>query len=253
MIVKNNKPKKIYLFYKASGVVNKVPIPAYGETPDLSDLTDVTQIIFNGHEQALRNVEAKFGKQFDNAYGLPTDPASEFTYYNISATTITATGGTMSPSGATVQVAKGENKLFNLYSELNYYLTGVTVDDGNNQVSAITGVATGTSYYTLVDVLTDHALSVAYSPYYNFIAYVESVTGGTISPSGATIQVGQSQTQLFSAISETNYYLTGLTVDGGNNQVSAITGSASGTSTYTTATGATASQTLIFGYGVYGS
>jgi len=166
MIVKNNKPVGRWFFYKVNGVALKEYIAGYSEM-NIIGLTNESQIIYNGHDQALRNVEDKFGKSFTNSWAVPSDPADEFTYFNISATTVSATGGTISPSGATaIQVAEGEDSIFTLESEVDYYLSGVTVSgiDGN-QVSAVTGLISGTSVYTFTDVLENKTIGVGYSPY----------------------------------------------------------------------------------------
>jgi len=166
MIVKNNKPVGRWFFYKVNGVVAKNYIAGYSEM-EIAGLTNENQIIYNGHDKALRNVEDKFGKSFTNSWAVPSDPASEFKNYYISATTVSSTGGTISPSGATVSVPEGENKAFSLISETNYYLTGVTIDGGvNNQISAVTGLISGTSTYTFTDVMdSTHVIAVGYAAY----------------------------------------------------------------------------------------
>jgi len=67
MIIRNNKPVGRWLFYKIDGIVKKTHIHGYSEAE--VPITNVNQIIFNGHDQALRNFEAVSGKQFDNTWG----------------------------------------------------------------------------------------------------------------------------------------------------------------------------------------
>jgi len=74
MIVKNNKPIGRWLFYKVNGMIAKMYVPGYSSTPDIADLTNENQIVYNGHEQALRAVEDKFGKSFSNDWAVPSDP-----------------------------------------------------------------------------------------------------------------------------------------------------------------------------------
>ena len=254
MIVKNNKPVGKWLFYKVSGVVKKVYVAGYSQTPDLVDLTDELQIIYNGHEQALRYVEDKFGKSFSNDWAVPSDPSGEFRYFSVSATTVNTafliTGGTLSPSGATVQIPEGESQVFTMATNSGFYVSAATLDD----VSVINNVSNSaqTATYTLENIAANHVFTISYGyQMFNFTGVTDSSTGGTISPSGATNEIGRGDSQVFTMVSETNYYLSGITIDGGNNQVSAVTGSVSGTSTYTT-TDALADFIVNVGYATYG-
>ena len=253
MIVKNNKPVGRWFFYKVNGVALKEYIAGYSEM-NIIGLTNESQIIYNGHDQALRNVEDKFGKSFTNSWAVPSDPASEFTNYSVSAVTwgsaFSITGGTLAPSGSTIQIPEGENQLFTMTTVSGYYISAATLDE----VSILNNVSDSaqTATYTLENIAQDHALrfQLGYEMF-NFTGVTDSSTGGTIWPSGATNSVGRGDDELLRMVSEDNYYLSGITINGGANQISAITGSISGTSWYTE-TNVLTDFIINIGYAAYG-
>jgi len=256
MIVKNNKPVGKWLFYKVNGMVAKVYVAGYGQTPDLADLTNEDQIIFNGHEKALRAVEDKFGKSFSNAWAVPSDPGSEFRNFSVSAVTygtgaFTVTGGTLSPSGSTVQVPEGNNQIFTFTTLAGYFVSAITLDS----VSVLNDVTDSaqTATYTIADITTDHAIRASYGyEVFNLSGVTDSVyTGGTISPSGLTNSIGRGEDQTFTMTPTASYYLTGVTDNNGLNQITAITGSVSAATTYTL-TNIIANHEILIGFAAYG-
>ena len=63
MILQNNGPKAIWAFYKINGVPFKKKLSPYSQL-DISEITDASQINFNSHDEAKRNIEMNLGKTF---------------------------------------------------------------------------------------------------------------------------------------------------------------------------------------------
>ena len=111
--------------------------------------------------------------------------------FMLTAVTQGDSGGTISPSGLTVDSGA--------YNYLSSFLI-----DGSEQISAVTGTYSGTSNYNLT-VSNNHNINPTYS----------LMTGSTI----------------FTMTPESNYYLKSLFIEG-SDQVSGVTGSVSGETTY---------------------
>jgi len=231
MIVKNNKPVGRWFFYKVNGVALKEYIAGYSEM-DIPGLTNESQIIYNGHDQALRNVEDKFGKSFSNTWAVPSDPAGEFTYYSVSAVTWGdyTSGGTMSPTGSAVQVPEGENQIFTMATSSGFFVSAATLD-GSSVINSVSNSAQ-TATYTIENIAQDHIFLAQFG--YETFAWSGTTlgeSGGTISPSGLTITIGRGDSQTITMTPESNYYLSEFNLDG-DNYVSAVTGSVSAVTTY---------------------
>lgn len=227
MIIKNNKPKAQWLHYKIAGKIFKRHFTGF-ETIDISEITDTSQIISNTYERRIRHIEDAFGFNFGTAFEIPGDP--DFTAFIITASS--SLSGTISPSGA-VKVSEGENKTFymapnavsfgtsantlgssggtispngtSVASTAYYYLSALNVDGDANQLSAITGNASATTQYTFNNVITSHTITSTF----------KLVTGSTV----------------FTMTPSTNYYLNAFSLNG-SNQLSGVTGSVSGATTY---------------------
>lgn len=226
MIIKNNKPEGLYFRYKLNGVIEKFYIAGYAEV-DIPNLTDVNQIVSNTYQRRLRHIEERFDKNFVTTFEIPGD--ADFTVYVIVSTTTLS--GTILPLGS-VSVPEGENKIYTMapssigfYLSAStykngiispsgmtvspnayYYLSGLTIDADTTKVSAVTGNVSATTTYTFSDVSTAHTIHSIFA-----------------------LNSGE---QIFTLTPNNGFYVLSLTVDGGNNQVSAITGSVSGTCTY---------------------
>lgn len=229
MIIKNNKPEGLYFRYKLNGVIEKFYIAGYAEV-DIPNLTDVNQIVSNTYQRRLRHIEERFDKNFVTTFEIPGD--ADFTVYVIVSTTTLS--GTILPLGS-VSVPEGENKIYTMApssvsfylsaqtlgnsggtispsgmtvtSNAYYYLSGLTIDADTTKVSAVTGNVSATTTYTFTDVSTTHTIHSIFA----------LATGSTV----------------FTMTPATDYYLNSLTINEGNNQASAVTGSVSGACTYT--------------------
>jgi len=228
MLIKNNKTKGYYFHYKVGGKIFKHFIPAL-TTVEIANLTNTSQIVSSAYDRRIRHIEDKFGYNFDTVFEIPGDPD----FPTLTITSSSSLSGTISPSGA-VKVAKGENKIFymvpdtvsfgtsantlgssggtispsgsTVLSDAYYYLKTLTIDGDSTKVSAVTGNVSAMTTYTFTDVLTSHTIASTFA----------LITGSTT----------------FTMTPDSNYYLKTLNLNG-SNQVSAITGSASGVSTYT--------------------
>lgn len=228
MIVKNNKPKSQFFRYKLNGKVLKVFMEAY-DTIDIQDLTETSQILSNTYEKRLRHIEETTGKNLNTAFEIPGDP--DFIVFVIVSST--SLSGTISPLGS-INVPEKENQIFYMTPDTvsfyasavtmgnsggtispsgltvptnaYYYLSGLTVNSDTTKVSAVTGSVSATTTYTFYDVITAHTISSIFS-----------LAQGAIN---------------FTFTPQSNYYLNSMTIDNGNNQTSAVTGSLSGVCTY---------------------
>jgi hypothetical protein len=226
MIIKNNKPEGLYFRYKLNGVIEKLYIAGYAEV-DIPNLTDVNQIVSNTYQRRLRHIEERFDKNFVTTFEIPGD--ADFTVYVIVSTTTLS--GTILPLGS-VSIPEGENKIYTMkpssidfylsastykngiispsgmtiIPDAYYYLSGLTVDTDTTKVSAVTGSVSAATTYTFAEVSTAHTIHSIFAL-----------------SSGA---------QIFTLTPSDGYYVKTLTIDDGNNQVSAITGSISGACTY---------------------
>jgi hypothetical protein len=228
MIIKNNKSEGLYFRYKLNGVIKKFYIAGYTEV-DIPDLTDINQIVSNTYQRRLRHIEERFDKNFITTFEVPGD--ADFTVYVIVSTTTLS--GTIYPLGS-VSVSEGENQIYTMTpssisfylsaqtlgnsggtispsgmtvtSNAYYYLSGLTVDTDTTKVSAVTGSVSAATTYTFTDVLTAHTIHSIFA----------LTTGSTV----------------FTMTPTSNYYLNSLTINSGNNQASAVTGSVSGACTY---------------------
>ncbi|HEY6872048.1 MAG TPA: IPT/TIG domain-containing protein [Geobacteraceae bacterium] len=118
--------------------------------------------------------------------------------------TITATagsGGTISPSGS-VSVSSGSSKTFTVTPNTGYHVANVTVD----------GVSQGAiTSYTFTNVTANHTISATFA-INTYTITATAGSGGTITPSSATVNYGGSQT--FTITPNTGYSIAGVTVDG---------------------------------------
>ncbi len=147
--------------------------------------------------------------------GVSQGAVSSYTFSNVTAThaitatflantyTITAsagTGGTISPSSATV--TSGGSRTFTITPNTGYNIAGVTVDGAS--VGAVAS-------YTFTNVTASHTIAATFTAI-SYTITASAGTGGTISPSSATVTSGGSQT--FTITPNTGYNIAGVTVDG---------------------------------------
>ena len=129
---------------------------------------------------------------------LTTDLYAARTY------TITATaggGGSVSPSGA-VKVNSGANQTFTVTSNAGYHVSDVAVD----------GVSQGAiTSYTFSNITVNHTIAATFGINSYTIA-ATAWSGGTISPTTATVNYGGSQT--FTIAPSAGFYIADVTVDG---------------------------------------
>lgn len=145
--------------------------------------------------------------------------------YRISTSVVNGTGGTITPSSATV--AYGDSQSFTITNSTGYYISRVLID--GSSVGPV-------SSYTFTNVTAPHSITVTFAKF-AYTVTATAGTGGTISPSSATVAYGDSQT--FIIANATGYTIANLTLDG--NPVAWNT--VAGCSTYTL-TNITASHML---------
>jgi signal transduction histidine kinase len=119
--------------------------------------------------------------------------------------TITATAdgnGSISPSGS-VPIDSGSTQTFNITPGSESQISEVIVDD--TSVGAVTS-------YAFDDVTANHTIEADFSPITNTIT-ASAGTGGSISPSGATL-VNYGSDQTFNITPSSDYQISSVQVDG---------------------------------------
>lgn len=120
--------------------------------------------------------------------------------YNYTITTDAGTGGSISPSSATVSY--GEPQTFTITASAGYTISDVKVD----------GVSVGVvSTYTFTNVTSNHTISATFSGG-QFTITASAGFGGWISPSSATVSQGGSKT--FNITTFSGYTISNVIVDG---------------------------------------
>ena len=123
-------------------------------------------------------------------------------------------GGTISPTSATV--SHGSSKTFTVTASTGYTTTGATVSCTNGVSGSISGSTVTVSNVTSNTTCTVTLPSKTYTVNMN-------VSGGTISPTSATVSHGSSKT--FTVTASTGYTTTGATVSCTNGVSGSISGS----------------------------
>ena len=135
------------------------------------------------------------------SYNTPTAPPPSSLY------TLTATagsGGSITPSGATV-VSSGGSQTYTVTPSANNYIVSVSVDG--------TAVASNamTYSYSFSNVAANHTISATFA-YCTKLITVSSDSNGAVSPGSSYANVGSSQT--FTMTPNTGYRVASVTVDG---------------------------------------
>lgn len=108
-----------------------------------------------------------------------TNPRVAEYLYTLTATT--GNGGSINPSSATVFT--GRNQTFNITPQTGYHITDVTVD----------GVSQGAiTSYTFTDIRANHTITASFA-INTYVITATAGTGGTVTPSSATVNYGGSQ------------------------------------------------------------
>jgi len=136
---------------------------------------------------------------FSHVYESHTISAT-FSALEYTITVTAGTGGSISPSSATVDY--GQYQTFNITASYMYEITDVLVD--GSSVGAV-------STYTFYDVDANHTISATFS-IQKFTITTDAGTGGSISPSSATVDYGGSQT--FNITASYGYEIADVIVDG---------------------------------------
>ena len=120
--------------------------------------------------------------------------------YSLTAS-VSGTGGTITPTSATVNY--GGSQVFTITPATGYHVLDVKLDG-----SSVGAVPT----YTLSNVAADHSVQASFAiNTYSLTASV-SGTGGTITPTSATVNYGGSQ--VFTITPATGYHVLDVKVDG---------------------------------------
>ncbi len=154
MIIKNKKPVGRWYHIKKNGYVKKYWIAAYSQL-ELPFVDSSDEILQNAHEKSIENTEEKYGVEIDNI--------EDIYKYKITVTE-GATGGTTSLSASTVSVNSGLNLSFNIYPEINYYLSAYTVDN-SSVLGDISDPSASTITTTIQNITDDKVIFVGFSPY----------------------------------------------------------------------------------------
>jgi hypothetical protein len=150
MKLQNKSAKGKWIHVKINGFSYKKWLAAY-DTINLPEVTSLSQLNLNSHEEAMIHEQAHIG--------IDPDPTPEF-YFVVSATK-GATGGTTSLSGGSVSVAEAMNLSFSVYPQVNYYLSAYTI----NGTSMTISTPSATTVYTLSNITQDRNIYVAFSRY----------------------------------------------------------------------------------------
>jgi hypothetical protein len=149
--------------------------------------------------------------------GTKVDSSATYTFVNITANhtirvtfapgqyTITASSGangTIAPSGAVLVNFKA-NQAFTITPDANYHVDSLLID--NVKVDS-------TASYTFVNVSADHTIRAVFA-IDQFTITASANSGGTITPSGATI-VTYGANQAFTITANVHYLLDSVVVDG---------------------------------------
>jgi hypothetical protein len=257
MLIKNNKTKGHYFHYKVEGKNFKYFIPALA-TVEIIDLINIFQIVSNTYDRRIRHIEDKFGYNFDTVFEIPGDPdfpsfsivsstsafgtisplgitkiakgenlkytmtPNEDANFIITAHTTNPIYGTISPSGNSIS------------SYVFHYLDTFLID-GINFVSAVTGNISSSTIYEFFNISAPHTVVPNFatsastpSQLFTMTASAATITltaltqgnsGGTISPSGTSIDSGSYN------------YLSSFLIDSIEN-INNVSGETSATSTY---------------------
>lgn len=119
-------------------------------------------------------------------------------------TATAGTNGTIAPAGAVV-VTMGQNQVFAITSDANFYVEDVTVD----------GLSKGpVTTYSFSTVIINHTIHATFAP---FVTHAITATGGlngSVSPSGIVL-VGENSDQSFDILADPGYKVADVLVDGG--------------------------------------
>ena len=150
MKISNKGGKGKWIHVKFNGVSYKKWLAGY-DSIVLDEVTDVSQLNLNAHEESMIHAEEYTGINIDSS-----DPFS----FLISAAN-GATGGTTSLRAATVTVTDEMNLSFSVYPESNYYLSAYTV----NGVSRTISTASASTVYTISKIKQDKNIYVAFATF----------------------------------------------------------------------------------------
>jgi hypothetical protein len=122
-----------------------------------------------------------------------------------SMTATAGTGGSISPSGSFF-LTRGESQTFTITPNANYKISGVTVD--GTSVGAV-------SSYSFSNVTANHTITASFTSTsgtgYTITATAQA--NGSISPSGS-VSVSSGGSKTFTITPNSNYKISGVTVDG---------------------------------------
>ncbi len=158
MKIQNTSPKGKWIFVKIKGFTYKKWVSGYSSII-LSEVTSLSDLNLNAHEEAINNYREKYGKS-------PDPQPTESTYFAVYATTSTATttsvtGGTTSLSAATVYAPYQSNVFFSVHALADRYLSAYTIN-GVSQSVPVMSAATATTTYTISSISQDKAISVSF-------------------------------------------------------------------------------------------
>ena len=127
---------------------------------------------------------------------------TEETFNGFSITVTSGAGGSVSPSS--INIPSGDSQTFSIIPATGHTIVDVKVD--GNSVGAV-------SSYAFTNVTASHTLQAIFAANtFTITASVAGGSGGTISPTSATVDYGGSQT--FTMTPNAGYHVAGVLVDG---------------------------------------
>ena len=248
MIIKNNTPKEKTLHYKVGGKIFHIVISAYGQSPDIEEITHEDQLQLSTYERRLRHIETHLGKSFVNPFSIPSD--SEFTKFTLTSAIIGLYPGTIAPTSASV--AQGDDKTFTItlpassrtitVTESTPTLGTITPNGSvittsvaslltfidNSIGKALTPITSTSSAYTITNVASAHTLQASFNVITTARTFSVLASGNnvsvTASASGGTITLHSGVTSVFIPS-----YLNALSL-GAKSFINSATGNLSGAS-----------------------
>jgi hypothetical protein len=131
--------------------------------------------------------------------------SATFSSSNLTITSTAGSGGTITPLGAT-SVPGGNNQSYTITPDSGHTISSIKVDGVNQTITNASGQT-----YTFTNVVMDHIIDVKFS--HVIQVFVNDATGGTVSPSSATVSVVDGADQTFNFSANSGYYISAIRVD----------------------------------------
>jgi hypothetical protein len=192
-----------YRVYMGTSSSNMSQLTDVGKatTDTVTSLADGTTYYFAVTDYDTSGTESGYSNQV--AFTTPV-PAPSLALYTITASA--GTGGSITPSGATV-VSKGASQACTVTPSVGYYVVSVVVDG----TTVASNIPSGGYSYSFSNVAANHSVSATFAVRdLNIVA--TAGTGGAISPANVWVPYNSSQTVTITPAS--GYAVSSVQVDG---------------------------------------